>query len=165
VFAIDRVSGAEKVLYSFGDQASDGDTPDAGLTKFRGTLYGTTYGGGGNGVGTIFAVNPATGEETVLYSFESKDGTPVAALTKAGDTLYGTTGRGVFKFSPGTGSYKLLHRFCRHYCGDGENPQASVIAVNGTLYGTTAAGGASGEDSCRVFGRGGCGTIFAVQMH
>ncbi len=49
--------------------------------------------------------------------------------------------------------YRVLYRF-RHRSGSGAQPSASLLNVNGTLYGTTAFGG-SGCAS-------GCGTVFSV---
>src|ERR1700719_222189 len=49
---------------------------------------------------------------------------------------------------------KVLHSFAGPP-GDGTEPLAGLINVNGTLYGTTIYGGAS----C---GSGGCGTVFSV---
>src|ERR1700690_542278 len=70
VFKLDA-SGQETVLYSFcpGTDCTDGYGPEAGLIQdAAGNLYGTTVGGGANGFGTIFKVDPS-GQETVLYSF------------------------------------------------------------------------------------------------
>jgi len=52
--------------------------------------------------------------------------------------------------------FRVLYRFAggRH---DGQNPQASLIDVNGTLYGTTAAG-----DGCKHGYDSGCGTVFSI---
>ncbi len=47
--------GNEKVLHSFG-RGSDAKQPFAGLIEVKGTLYGTTAGGGTNGYGTVFAL-------------------------------------------------------------------------------------------------------------
>jgi uncharacterized repeat protein (TIGR03803 family) len=82
-------------------------------------------------------------------------------------TLYGTTSAGggtgcysgsgcgtVYSVSP-TGSEAVLHTFGGS--PDGSTPYAGLIDVNGTLYGTTAGGGAA---RCRVYG--GCGTVFAL---
>ena len=53
----------EKVVYSFTGQGNDGAYPEAGLTlgPKSGYLYGTTYGGGTAGYGTVFAMTPAVG--------------------------------------------------------------------------------------------------------
>lgn len=100
VFSVDPNTGAETVLYSFCSQANckDGATPLAGLSVANGTLYGATYAGGGTGCGgagcgTVFSIDPNTGAETVLYSFQgSADGAnPESNLLDVGGTLYGTT--------------------------------------------------------------------------
>ncbi|HLY02991.1 MAG TPA: choice-of-anchor tandem repeat GloVer-containing protein [Candidatus Cybelea sp.] len=67
------------------------------------------------------------------------------------------------KDSPSRGTtssqYRILHTFSGG-SDDGGNPYASLIDVNGTLYGTTWAGG-SGQcrDSGTVIG---CGTVFSI---
>lgn len=159
-------SGKEKVLYSF-QNGSDGWLPESGLIYMNGTLYGTTYYGGGsgcysyNGCGTVYSVS-TNGTEKVLYRFTggSDGGNPNASLLEIGGTLYGTTTAGgavghgaVFSVSL-SGSERALHSFGGP--PDGADPNADLIDVNETLYGTTNAGGARG---C---GRKGCGTIFAL---
>jgi uncharacterized repeat protein (TIGR03803 family) len=148
VFSVNPTTGAETVLYSFSG-GTDGGTPLAGLIDVKGTLYGTTMAGGSVGAGTAFSLDPTTGVETVLHSFAGgADGTyPVASLIDVKGTLYGTTeiegakGDGtVFSLDPTTGAEKVL---CSFGGGtDSENPEASLIDVNGTLYGTAGRGGA-----------------------
>ena len=60
-----------------------------------GALYGTTAGGGGDGVGTVFALD-ATGTLTTVHTFSRTDGaTPLAELLQAVDaSFYGTTSAG-----------------------------------------------------------------------
>ena len=56
-------------LYSFGaGGGSDGLTPESGLTRFNGALYGTTTAGGAYGQGTVFKISTA-GVESVVHSF------------------------------------------------------------------------------------------------
>jgi uncharacterized repeat protein (TIGR03803 family) len=55
VFSI-KPSGAETVLYSFKGGSEDGNYPYAGVISVNGTLYGTTYSGGANASGTVFAL-------------------------------------------------------------------------------------------------------------
>src|SRR5580704_9980819 len=127
----------EKVLHSFGS-GTDGVEPEVGLIDVNGTLYGTTiYGGtssicGGEHCGTVFAINPKTGAETVLYSFCSEpnctDGwEPISGLIDVKGTLYGATFNGggerskecifdnidscgtVFSLGPTTGAETVLH--------------------------------------------------------
>jgi uncharacterized repeat protein (TIGR03803 family) len=148
VFSI-TTGGTEKVVHSFG-YGSDGTYPAAGLINVGGTLYGTTQGGGKYGLGTVFSI-PTGGTEKVLYSFRGKpDGhQPLAArLIAVGSTLYGTTYYGgaydagtVFSITTSGGADKVLHSFGK--ATDGSSPEAGLIRdVSGTLYGTTAGGGA-----------------------
>jgi uncharacterized repeat protein (TIGR03803 family) len=47
----------ERVLWSFGT-SGDGANPRAGVILVKGKLYGTTYGGGAHGAGTVFTITP-----------------------------------------------------------------------------------------------------------
>ena len=155
-------SGTLTTLYSFCSQANctDGTDPLGGLIQGTdGNFYGTTYGGGANGIGdgTIFKITPA-GVLTTLYSFCSQlhcsDGdNPYAWLLQANDgNFYGTTFVGggssnagtVFKLTPG-GVLTTLHSFCPQLpCSDGSGPWAGLVqALDGNFYGTAHAGGAN----------------------
>ena len=167
VFSIDPSTGVETVLYSFCSQpnCTDGGYPYAGLVDVKGTLYGTTSGGGS---GTVFSINPTTGAETVVYSFCSQpncaDGRySIAGLIDVKGTLYGTTQWGgaydlgtVFAVNRKTGSEQVVHSFgcSQQNCTDGVQPVASLIDVKGTLYGTTSAGGAQNDG----------GTAFSIDL-
>jgi uncharacterized repeat protein (TIGR03803 family) len=103
----------------------------------------------------------------VLYSFKGGRGdgkNPMQApLLDVDGTLYGTTSNGgsvpcgvrygdihgcetVFKITT-SGEESVLHSFGEP--GDGKNPYAGLINVNGTLYGTATAGGT--HDAGTVF--------------
>lgn len=176
--------GKEKVLYSFAGPP-DGVYPVAGLIDANGTLYGTTEYGGANcragaGCGTVFSVDSSTGSEAVLYSFCSqkkcKDGAVLpAGVIDGNGMLYGTTALGgegancranggcgtVFELNPSTRAETVVYSFCnRQNCADGFSPQADLIDVGGTLYGTTSGGGAN----CQRNDFGGCGTVFALNL-
>jgi len=158
VFAIDLKSGKEAVVYSFCGQANcaDGGYPAAGVIDVKGTLYGTTSFGGvygcqnmPPGCGTVFALDPGTGRETVLHSFGSgADGFhPYSDLIDVKGTLYGTTISGgsqhagaAFSLDLSTGTEAVIWSFCGTNCFD----PSSLIDVDGTLYGTTAGGGDTG---------------------
>jgi uncharacterized repeat protein (TIGR03803 family) len=149
VFKI-STSGKEQVIYSFKDGA-DGAYPSGGLLHVHGELYGTTSGGGASGWGTVFQVS-TFGTEQVLYSFKGgTDGEqPRAGLIDVNGELYGTTYSGggaheagtVFEIST-TGKERVLHRFTGSP-DDGSSPQAGLVNVNDTLYGTTSYGGVQG---------------------
>jgi uncharacterized repeat protein (TIGR03803 family) len=148
VFSVRIANGAEHVLHSFSGPP-DGDDPLAGLIVVNGVLYGTTQTGGSNGQGCVFSIT-ARGSERVIYSFGGLDGeTAMASLIDTGATLYGTTAAGgefnngvVFSMSLSGTNERVLHSFGGS--GDGIEPLAPVVAVNGTLYGTTYEGGALG---------------------
>lgn len=157
VFSV-TTGGSETVLHSFGGSGSDGANPEAELHAFGGTLYGTTYAGGANNDGTVFAL-PIPVTEAVIHNFgASGDGTnPVAPLLEAGGTLYGTTVNGgasnagaVYSINPTYDTESVLHSFTGN--PDGQNPYGGLATRNGTLlYGTTPSGGAYGA-----------GTIYSV---
>jgi uncharacterized repeat protein (TIGR03803 family) len=82
------------VLHSFCESdCTDGAYPVPGLTQsHNGDLYGTAYGGGTNGFGTLFKIN-ANGVVTTLHSFNFTGGAgPEGGLLRATDgNFYGTT--------------------------------------------------------------------------
>jgi uncharacterized repeat protein (TIGR03803 family) len=98
----------------------------------------------------------------VLHSFGSgTDGiAPYASLIDVKGMLYGTTLSGGLHVDYGTvyrvstkGKERVLHSF--NSGSHGNSPYASLIDVNGTLYGTTFYGGVG----CSL-----CGTVFSVSM-
>lgn len=167
VFAL-TFSGRESVIHSFkaGDK-DDGFYPVAGLINVADTLYGTA-GGGAYNAGIVFSITP-TARFGLLHSFGGAgDGSgPVAGLIDVNDTLYGSTFAGgannhgtVFSITR-AGAEKVLYSFVG-YPNDGASPVATLVDVNGTLYGTTQYGGSG---SCTRPRRGyflGCGTVFAL---
>jgi len=90
----------ENVLYSFQGGKKDGNQPYAGIVfDAAGNIYGTTYGGGNSGDGTVFKLAPVGGgtyQESILWSFNGTDGwhpSDSLSLDSAGN-LYGTTSAG-----------------------------------------------------------------------
>ena len=160
-------AGEEQVLYRF-QGGNDGYFPSGSLTALNGVLFGSTI-NGGNGNGTVFSMS-TSGNEAVLYRFKGgEDGVaPNGQLIAVKGVLYGTTFYGghcviqggcgtVFKVTT-SGHETVLHRFkgAAYYDSskDGGNPAAGLLALKGTLYGTTAFGGNSNGRSC--------GTVFEV---
>src|SRR5207249_8830300 len=79
-------------LHSF--TGSDGTSPAGLIQASDGSFYGTTYGGGASGDGTVFKMD-AIGALTTLHSFTGSDGSSPSSLIQASNgSLYGTTGRG-----------------------------------------------------------------------
>jgi len=159
-------NGTETVLYAFGAQTNDGAGSQAGLLADKyGNLYGTTWGGGTYGSGTVFKLS-ASGTETVLYSFTGGNdgGNPDGQLIEdTAGNLYSTTQYGgkfancpvtgcgtVFRLAP-DGVETVLHAFAGG-TNDGATPEAGLLAdTAGNLYSTTWGGGAHGS-----------GTVFKV---
>ena len=157
--------GTATTFYNFctATGCKNGRYPQAGLIlDTNGNLYGTTYGGGAHGQGTVFELSPS-GAETVRHSFCARTGCPDGSHPRADlvmDTagnLYGTTYSGgtnsvgtVFKLSP-NGTETVLHSFAANG-SDGTHPYAGLVTdTMGNLYGTTYSGGANGY-----------GTVFKV---
>lgn len=143
------------VIHSFAGGAADGSNPRASVLQATdGDLYGTTFGGGTYGVGTVFRISNLSGSpaESVIYNFtEGIDGaSPYASLIQASDgNLYGTASIGgasnagtVYEIGNlgGTPSFNVIYTFSGG--NDGGAPFASLIeASDGNLYGTAFSGG------------------------
>jgi uncharacterized repeat protein (TIGR03803 family) len=154
VFKLDQAD-TETILHSF-TGGYDGSSPRAGLVQDRkGNLYTTTSLGGPYGIGNVVKLSK-TDKFTVLYSFgeynNHYDGIyPEASLVlDPKGNLYGTTNAGgtydygtVFKVDQ-AGKETILWSFTGGE--DGNGPTADlVLDSSGNLYGTTTAGGASGN--------------------
>jgi uncharacterized repeat protein (TIGR03803 family) len=128
---------------------SDGTWPTAALLEgAAGAMYGTAFNGGTNGAGTVFKLDQAGTNFTVLKHFGHDDGAYPAAALVAGDNgvLYGTTvggsfGGTVFQINPDGSGHTILRAFT-YNDGDGHSPRGNVIqSQDGALYGTTDEGG------------------------
>ena len=161
IYSFDPSTNSITYLHSF--LSNDGAFPDSDLTLNGTTLYGTASSGGAFNRGTIFSYDTATTAFNVLYSFGGipNDGqTPDAGLTLVGSTLYGTTDAGgslatggtIFSINTDGSGYQIVHNFAGAFT-DGGSPQADLLLVGSTVYGTTLSGGGSGG-----------GTIFALAV-
>jgi len=154
VFEIQKGSNTVTTLATFSN--GNGADPRGTLSlDSAGNLYGTTFSGGANNVGTIFELAKGSGSITTLFSFNS--GTSGAnvysgvTIDTAGN-LYGTaqgagsSGSGtVFEFSKDH-QYSVLHTFTGGT--DGGSPSSSIaIDPAGNLFGTSYFGGANGYGS------------------
>jgi uncharacterized repeat protein (TIGR03803 family) len=160
IFAIAMDGTGFTVLRSL-SYASDGAFPEG--TLIRGTdgrLYGTSFLGGLNGGGTVFAIAVDGTGFSALYSFSfgSDGGLPAGSLLQGSDgRLYGTTEDGgsngggtIFATAiDGTG-FAVLRSLAP--ATDGDNSRGGLIeGTDRRLYGATDGGGANGG-----------GTVFAI---
>ncbi|HEX3671101.1 MAG TPA: choice-of-anchor tandem repeat GloVer-containing protein [Candidatus Cybelea sp.] len=165
-------------LHAFEGAPSDGAASFATLLADKsGDLFGTTFYGGEYNGGTVFELRPSSSghyTETILHSFGyGQDGAfPFSGVIAVRGVLYGTTLGGgaysndtlcgtyggspngtcgtVYSLDPASGAEEVLHSFGEF--GDGANPYAALLDVNGTLYGTTDLGGSNQS----------CGTVFSI---
>lgn len=148
-------------LFSFANDAKGEHPVAAPILGPDGALYGTTYQGGPNGIGTVYRVAPAAPgqpwKRKVLYTFRTgNNGSgPIAGLLMGPDgALYGTTESGgggecsggcgvVYQLTPQAGgdySFKSIHRFSS--VADGVRSASQLVMdADGVIYGTTIAGG------------------------
>lgn len=178
-------SGTLTTLYTFCSQANctDGGTPTGLIQGIDGNFYGTNYGGGLYGWGTVFKITPE-GALTTLYNFCSQtnctDGAlPFGSLIEGTDgNFYGSTTYGganvnsascmaesgscgtVFKIAQ-NGTLTTVYDFCSQTnCTDGAGPEFALVqATDGNFYGSTSGGGTS---TCSNFGSPGCGTVYKL---
>ncbi len=167
----------ETPLHQF--NGTDGAYPVAGLLfDLAGNLYGTTFSGGKDGVGTVFELTYSSStsppwHEKPLHQFDNNgtDGEyPEAGLIfDSNGNLYGTTFSGgdatscsggcgtVFEYNfSGVPHYEIRTAFSVPTL-EGNYPHASLIPdADGNLYGTTTAGGVLLCDDC------GYGTVFEI---
>lgn len=165
IFALDA-RGQPKSIFSFSGTL-DGDRPNGGLIeRVDGSLLGTTYGGGSNAFGTIFAFNTNSGLSS-LFSFDHTNGVlPTAGLVEGPDgSLYGTAYEGgvshygaVFRLDTNA-AFAVLVPF---NTANGALPHAGLaLGTDGNLYGTTYKGGAYGSGTIFRISPGGLLTTLA----
>ncbi len=158
VFEVKADSGTITTLAPF--NGTNGEFPYASLVEdSSGNLFGTTTDGGASGDGTVFEVRAGSSAVIVLASFNNTNGAnPVAGLLEdASGNLFGTTAGGdasgdgtVFEVKAGSGTITTLASFDKT---NGAAPFAGLVEDgSGNLFGTTTAGGASGD-----------GTVFEVK--
>jgi len=170
VFELVRGSGwTESVLHHFKNYP-DGAYPNGGLVFNGSNLLGTTTGGYGDGLGTVFElVNHVTSYTDVVYGFYRGQGGdyPVGTLTfnSANATYYGSTALGTFQAGESAGTvfslalgasivdvYSFTGGIVENVTHDGEIPQGGLALDGaGNLFGSTLKGGT-----------GAGGTVFEV---
>ncbi len=135
-----------QMIFSFG--STSGVLPYGSLLFANNQkLYGITHNGGLNDKGTIFSIDPASNNFSVLYNFDSINGSfSESSLIQCNNSLlYGTTLKGgiydggvIFSFDISTNTLTILHNFDGL---NGANPFGRLLqANNGIFYGMAAGG-------------------------
>jgi uncharacterized repeat protein (TIGR03803 family) len=158
---------------SFSDEP-DAAGPRGELNFSAGQFFGTSFGGGNKGAGSIF-VGQTNGSIVVLRSLaalnantatNSGGASPGGAIAISSTTLYGAASTGgnaangtVFSVTTNGSTFTELHDFSALDSQTGTNvdgamPYGGLILSGGTLFGTASAGGA-----------GGSGVIFSLGMN
>lgn len=153
-----KISGEGQFILLHLFDLTDGGNPRGALVEgVDGSFYGTTSGGGVDGLGTVFKITP-DGTLTLLYSFRSDGPREPGDLLLASDgNFYGsatTQGFGdqtqpgaIFRMTP-DGTVTFIHTM------QGTGSAISLIqASNGSLYGVS-----------RPFPGGTRGTLFALTL-
>ena len=157
-------AGKISVLHKFTGFVSstnfDGTRPIGVLVQGNdGNLYGTTFQGGANNLGTVFKISTSGTNYSLVHSFNftstDRDGIePEAGLTLGTDgNFYGTTVFGgqndlgtIFQITP-TGGETVEYSFCAAVnCPVGFAPTTSLIQhTNGKFYGNTSGNSLGGS--------------------
>jgi uncharacterized repeat protein (TIGR03803 family) len=156
-----RISASGDFTTSHFMTLGQGSSPLGGLIEGAdGLLYGTTYQGGANGCGAVYAFSPVDSSLNVRHSFNcgAEGRFPMGRLVLATNGfLYGTTSEGaageegtVFRLKPNGSHFETLVQFADADAGC--QPKAGLIqARNGDLYGEA--------EDCGSYG---AGALYAV---
>jgi len=170
-----QCSWTETILYEF-TGGNDGGYPALGDLIFDSlrNIYGTTGRYGASDVGVVYELSPSGSgwTQSVLLTFDRANGSyPQSGLLfdQAGN-LYGTASYGgqytygmALRLTPSALGWQqnVLHAFQGN--GDGIDPQGALISDSaGSLYGTTAVGGAQDLGTVFELSPSGSGWSYAI---
>jgi uncharacterized repeat protein (TIGR03803 family) len=173
IFKLNTDGTDYSILHRFldGTVEDDGRDPLGSPMLSGATLYGVTFGGGGDtdGQGTVFKLSTDGADYAILHRFTR--GSPDSAANPRGSlilydsTLYGMTDDqnlyaedqigSIFKISTTGADFTVLHRFGDGTVeNDGLSPTGSLILSGSTFYGMSQYGGEVA----------GGGTIFSLSL-
>jgi uncharacterized delta-60 repeat protein len=152
IYSYNTTTKVYKQLHRFAANSSDGNAPLGTLTAGNdGFLYGLTWMGGKNNMGTLFRIKPDGSAFETMYHFAggTQGKYPYDSLVFDGShTFYGTTlgtygvdltdlGT-IFKYDVTSKKYTVLHKFAGGVNDSGKPNGSVVLSPDGrTLYGTT----------------------------
>ncbi len=154
LFSYNKVLGKDSVIVNFDTSSGKEYSPlGTSLTLYpsNGLLYGMTYSGGKNNMGSIFSFDPVTGKDSVAISLDSSTGTQpqegTLILDPINKSFYGVTSSGgsynngvLFRYDPVRGKDSTVINF--NFL-NGYYPYGGLMfdSLNGLFYGLTSAGG------------------------
>lgn len=156
IFKCDPLTGLRTTVVEFTGVEGNaiGSRPIADLVPDgRGTIWGTTQGGGINDRGTLFKINEQTGALTTVFQFGqwSTGKYPTGLTLDSAGFLWGTLGwdggnsdyGGIYRVHPPSGTVTLMVSFTRNGTENkGSNPFAALYDDGaGFLWGSTSSGG------------------------
>jgi uncharacterized repeat protein (TIGR03803 family) len=149
IFKLNTDGSGFTVLKNFDSSTTGANCYGGVISGSDGVLYGATYYGGTNDIGTVFKMNEDGTGFVVLKNFDATTtgGRSYSRLLEVDKVLYGTTyvgGSGdagtVFKLNTDGTGFTVLKHF--NNTTTGGHPTAGVImGLDGSLYGTAYHGG------------------------
>jgi uncharacterized repeat protein (TIGR03803 family) len=169
IFSVNLDGTNFTILHHFDYETGGG--PDGGLVYVEGVFYGMTDGGSGDSDGVIYKYDP-NGDPvyTVMHNFDCDFGCEIEGdLIYYDGALYGMTTEGgedddgvVFSITLDVEPiYSVLHNFDED---NGDEPDGSLLEVDGTLYGLTEYGG-SNDDGVIFSLTTGASPVYTVLHH
>ena len=176
VWSYNLISSTYTLLYDFGNNPDGAYPQTAPIIGSDGRLYGVTYYGGVNGVGTIYSMK-TDGSTYDNYSFTGNGSSatgsyPVGRLVQTGGAFYGmcnsganVNGGNVFKFTHSGSSYTVnsYYSFDGYYGAYPYNRLA--VDSGGNLYGFTTGGGIYGYGTAFKLPTTGINAGIPVRLH
>jgi uncharacterized repeat protein (TIGR03803 family) len=154
IFRLKPDGSGYAIVRSFNASGYDGSYPRGyPIRGLDGLLYGTTWSGGSNNLGTVFKMHPDGSGYEILKSFTAADGYwPYARLLQTADgVLFGALFQGgsgghgaIFKVNTNGTGFAIVKAFSGT-ATDGYSPYGGLMqARDGMVYGTTVYGGEGG---------------------
>jgi uncharacterized repeat protein (TIGR03803 family) len=152
ILEFDPSDGSYTKVFDFEGPVTGNQNQNVMIMASNNKMYGVSFSGGSNGVGTFWEFDPAGPTFTKRHDFltPTTGSNPDGNLVEVGGKIYGTTNGGgtttagtIFEFDPGTNSLTNRYNFVNTSNGSGRFPRGLTAGTDGKIYGTAAQGGAA----------------------
>jgi uncharacterized repeat protein (TIGR03803 family) len=143
--------GSNTTIVKQYDAVSGGAANNNEMIVYNNKLYGCLYGGGTNGRGTLFELDPAGNVFTKLldFNYTTPGGNPVGKLVLNGTKFLGLCSEGgvngtgtVYEWDPATPTTVVkLYNFLPNNFDNTVNPGSTLALFNSKFYAVSGAGG------------------------